>query len=82
MPDDVAIEARIPSELDEALARLASARRKRKSTLVREAVAAYVESEREFEAAVEEARADARAGRLVDHADVMREIRQLLASKR
>jgi predicted transcriptional regulator len=82
MPDDVPIEARIPAELDDALARLASARRKRKSTLVREALTAYVQSEREFEAAVEEGRADVRAGRVVDHADVMREIYQLLESKR
>jgi predicted transcriptional regulator len=82
MPDDVAIEARIPAELNKALTRLASARRKRKSTLVREALAAYVQSEQEFEAAVEEGRADARAGRLVDHVDVVREIRQLLESRR
>jgi predicted transcriptional regulator len=82
MPDDVAIEARIPSELNEALTRLASARGKRKSTLVREALAAYVQSEQDFEAAVEEGRADARAGRLLDHADVVHEIRQLLESKR
>jgi predicted transcriptional regulator len=82
MPDDVAIEARIPADLNDALARLASARRKRKSTLVREALAAYVQSEQEFAAAVEEGRADVRAGRVVDHADVMREIRQLLETKR
>jgi predicted transcriptional regulator len=82
MPDDVAIEARIPAELNKALTRLASARRKRKSTLLREALAAYVRSEQEFEAAVAEGQADARAGRLVDHDDVIREIRELLASKR
>ena len=82
MPDDVAIEARIPSELNDALARLASARGKRKSTLVREALAAYVQNEQEFAAAVEEGLADARAGRLIDHADVIREIRQLLDAKR
>jgi predicted transcriptional regulator len=82
MPTDVAIEARIPADLNDALARLASARRKRKSTLVREALAAYVHSEQEFAAAVEEGRADVRAGRVVDHADVMREIRELLETKR
>ncbi|HEV2336864.1 MAG TPA: ribbon-helix-helix protein, CopG family [Stellaceae bacterium] len=82
MPSEVAIEARIPSELDRALTRLASARRKRKSTLLREALAAYVKSEQEFETAVEEGRADARAGRLVDHDEVLREIRQLLESTR
>ncbi len=82
MPNDVAIKALIPPELDKALTRLASTRKKRKSTLLREALAAYVKSEQEFETAVEEGRADIRAGRLVDHADVVREIRQLLASHR
>ncbi|TMJ78188.1 MAG: ribbon-helix-helix protein, CopG family [Alphaproteobacteria bacterium] len=82
MPDDVVIDARIPAELDEALSRLASARRKSKSALVREALAEFVLSEEAFAAAVEEGLADARAGRLVDHDEVMREIRQLLHKKR
>ena len=82
MPDDVVIYARIPAELDEALSRLASARRKSKSALVREALAEFVLSEEAFAAAVEEGLADARAGRLVDHDEVMREIRQLLHKKR
>ena len=82
MPDDVAIKARIPAELDDALTRLASARGKRKSTLVCEALREYVLSEEAFAAAVEEGRADIRAGRLVEHADVIGEIRELLASKR
>ena len=82
MPDDVVIDARIPAELDEALSRLASARRKSKSALVQEALAEFVLSEEAFAAAVEEGLADARAGRLVDHDEVMREIRQLLHKKR
>ena len=82
MPDDVVIDARIPAELDEALSRHASARRKSKSALVREALAEFVLSEEAFAAAVEEGLADARAGRLVDHDEVMREIRQLLHKKR
>jgi predicted transcriptional regulator len=82
MPSDVAIKALIPPELDQALTRLASTRRKRKSTLLREALAAYVKNEQEFEAAVEEGRADIRADRLVDHGDVVREIRQILAPHR
>ena len=82
MPDDVVIDALIPAELDEALSRLASARRKSKSALVREALAEFVLSEEAFAAAVEEGLADARAGRLVDHDEVMREIRQLLHKKR
>ena len=82
MPDDVVIDARIPAELDEALSRLASARRKSKSALVQEALAEFVLSEEAFAAAVEEGLADLRAGRLVDHEEVMREIRQLLDKKR
>jgi predicted transcriptional regulator len=82
MPNDVAIKALISPELDQALTRLASTRRKRKGTLLREALAVYVKNEQEFEAAVDEGRADIRAGRLVDHADVVREIRQILASHR
>jgi predicted transcriptional regulator len=82
MPNDVALDTRIPSELDEALGRLASARGKSKSALVREALAEYVLSEEAFAAAVEEGLADARAGRLVEHEEVVREIRELLASKR
>jgi predicted transcriptional regulator len=82
MPDDIAIEALIPAELNEALARLASARGKSKTTLVREALSEYVIGEQAFEAAVEEGRADARAGRLVDHDEVLAEIERPLASKR
>lgn len=82
MPDDVVIDARIPADLDEALSRLASARRKTKSALVREALAEFVLSEDAFAAAVEEGLADAREGRLMDHDGVMREIRELLESKR
>jgi predicted transcriptional regulator len=82
MPNDVVLDARIPAELDEALSRLASARRKSKSALVQEALAEFVLSEEAFAAAVEEGLGDLRAGRLVDHDEVMREIRQLLDKKR
>jgi predicted transcriptional regulator len=81
MPDDVAIEARIPAELDDALARLALARGKRKSTLVREALTEYVLSEAAFAAAVEEGRAAVRAGDVIDHEEVIRQIDALLAEK-
>jgi predicted transcriptional regulator len=39
-------------------------------------------SQKAFEAAVEEGRADVRAGRLVDHDEVVGEIERLLAPKR
>jgi predicted transcriptional regulator len=82
MPNDVALETLIPTELDEALGKLAAARGTSKATLVREALADYVLSEEAFAAAVEEGRADVRAGRVVAHDDVMREIRELIDSKR
>lgn len=82
MPDDIAIEARIPQALDEALGRLALARRKSKSSLVREALDAFVRGEDEFAAAVEEGRAAARAGDVVDHDEVVSEIDALIAPKR
>jgi len=82
MPNDVALETLIPTELDEALGKLAAARGTSKSILVREALADYVLSEEAFAAAVEEGRADVRAGRVVAHDDVMREIRELIDSKR
>jgi predicted transcriptional regulator len=80
MTDDVAIEASISPELNEALARLASARGARKATLVREALAAYVRSEQEAAAPVEQGQAAAGAGK--PQVDVVRGIRQLLQSKR
>jgi predicted transcriptional regulator len=75
--DDVAIT--IPAELDEALRALATAQGKSKTALVRDALAEFVLNEQAFVAAVEEGRAEARAGNLIDHEDVMREIDALLA---
>ena len=80
MPDDVAIA--IPAELDRALGELAVARGQTKARLVREALAEFILSEQAFIAAVEEGRAEARAGDLIDHDEVMREMRDLLAAKR
>ena len=81
MADDVAIEARVPPELDEALGRLALARGISKPELVKEALADFVLGEAAFAAAVEEGRAAARAGDLIDHDDVMCEIDELLLRK-
>lgn len=74
MPNDVAIEARIPVELDEALARVASATGKSKSSLLCEALSVFVSNEEQFIIAVEEGRAAARSGRLMDHDEVVRDI--------
>jgi len=81
MPNDIPIVTQIPAELDEALARLASARGKSKANLICEALAEFVMSEEAFAAAVEEGLADVDAGNVIAHDEVMREIRDLLASK-
>ena len=82
MSDDVAIEARIPAALDDALARLASSRGKTKSRLVCEALADFVLSEEAFAAAVAEGRLAADAGDLIDHDEVMRQIDALLTREK
>ena len=79
MANDVVLETQIPAELDETLARLAAARGKTKSRLVRDALAEFVVSEEAFAAAVAEGRAAVDAGDLVDHEEVIRQIDLLLA---
>jgi predicted transcriptional regulator len=82
VPDDIEIEARIPQMLDEALGRVALATGRSKSSLVCEAVTAFILSEDEFIAAVEEGRAAARRGDLMDHDQVIRDIKGLITPKR
>ena len=85
MANDVAVSPMISAELDEALARLAEARGVPKAALIVEALSEFVfyeEADAEFAAAVGEARADIRAGRVVSHDEVVREMDELLARKR
>jgi predicted transcriptional regulator len=85
MANDVAVGPVTPAELDEALARLAEARGIPKAALIVEALNEFVtaeEADAEFVAAVEEARADVRAGRTVPHGEVVREMEERLARKR
>jgi predicted transcriptional regulator len=82
MRDDVAIAAEIPAELDDALTRLAAARGASKAELVREALQHFIRSEDDFVAAVADGLADIRAGRIVDHDDVIQDIRDMLAHER
>jgi len=84
MANDVGVGPMIPAELDEALARLAEVRGIPKAALIVEALSEFVfyeEVDAEFVAAVEEARADVRAGRVVSHDEVVREMGELLARK-
>lgn len=85
MANDVAVGPTITAELDEALARLAEAHGVPKSVLIQEALIEFVtaeEADAEFVAAVEEARADIRAGRFVTHEEVVRQTVEILARKR
>jgi predicted transcriptional regulator len=82
MAEDVALDTRIPAELDQKLTQLASERRKSKSKLVREALAQFVLTEEAFAAAVAEGRAAVDAGDVIDHEEVMRQIDALLAEKK
>jgi predicted transcriptional regulator len=82
MPDDIAIEARIPRALAEALGRLASATGKSRSSLVCEALTVFILSEDEFIAAVEEGRAAARSGDLIDHDQITHDIDSLITPQR
>jgi predicted transcriptional regulator len=85
MANDVAVGPVIPAELDEALARLAEARGVPKTALIVEALSEFVfaeDADTEFAAAVEEARADIRAGRFVSHDEVVRQMEEHSARKR
>ena len=62
--------------------RLAIATGNSKSCLVCEALGAFISSEEEFILAVEEGRAAARSGQLIEHDEVARTIDELLASDR
>jgi predicted transcriptional regulator len=82
MAQDVNLDTQIPAKLDEKLSRLATARGTNKSRLICEALAEFVLSEEAFAAAGAEGRAEVDTGDLIDHEEVMREIRQLLAAHR
>jgi predicted transcriptional regulator len=72
MLKSITIGARISPQLDASLARLANFTGRPKSWHLCEAIRAYVAGEQDFIAAVKEGLADARAGRVVDHAAVVR----------
>ena len=72
MSKSVTIGARISPKLDASLDRLAQATGRPKSWHLCEAIQSYVRNEKEFIEAVKEGLADMRAGRIVDHEDVVR----------
>jgi predicted transcriptional regulator len=70
----ITIGARISEQLDRDLRTLAVATGRSKSWLVAEALKSYVETEKEFIAAVEEGIKAAEEGRVVDHETVVAEL--------
>jgi predicted transcriptional regulator len=72
----VAVGARIEESLDADLERLADATGRSKSWLIADALRSYVENERQFIEAVREGQADYEAGRVADHATVVRDLRK------
>lgn len=70
---------RLSPETKEKLERLGDATRRSKSFLAAEAVTAYVERELEIVEGIKRGLADVEAGRVVPHAQVMKEARQIIA---
>jgi predicted transcriptional regulator len=68
----VTVGARISPKLDAGLERLALLTGRPKSWLLCEAIESYVASEKEFISAVQEGLADMRAGRVLEHEQVVR----------
>ncbi len=75
-PKSIPVTVRIPATLNAKLEQLAQATRRSKSWLAAEAIGAYVATEADYLAAIEEGRTAAREGRLVAHSKV----REWLAS--
>jgi predicted transcriptional regulator len=79
MTANTTMTIRISSEIKEKLGRLASDTRRTRSFLAAEAVAAYVDRELEIVEGIKRGLADVDAGRVVPHAQVMAEARQIIA---
>lgn len=81
MKKSVLLSARISPKLSADLARLAKDSERSKSRVVTEALQAYIESEAEFEASIEQARKDFKEGRVKGHSAFMAELRKKYVKK-
>lgn len=81
MSKSVTIAARVDSDLDGELERLAEAAGRSKSWLINEALRSYVANEQQFLAAVEEGKQALRAGRVLDHATVVAAFERISSPK-
>ena len=71
MTKTITIAARVDSDLDGDLERLAAATGRSKSWLISEALRSYVANEQQFLAAVEEGKQALRGGKTIDHKTVV-----------
>lgn len=78
MTDSTTLTVRLSADTKAQLAKLAGTTRRTQSFLGAEAIAVYVQRELAIIEGIERGRADVRAGRVTDHADVSREARSLI----
>jgi len=81
MPKDVSIAARIDSDLDVRLRKLATATKRSRSWHVAEALRGYVAAEQEFLAAVAEGQRALADGKIVGHAEVKKRFQRRLSRR-
>ncbi len=82
MADSTTLTVRLPSETKDRLADLAGRMRRTSSFLAAEAIADYVARELAVVEAIEQGRADMRAGHVTPHDQVAREARAVIAAAR
>jgi len=82
MSKSVTLAARVDSDLDAELTRLATATGRTKSWLITEALRSFVANEWQFLAAVEEGKRAVREGRVVDHKTVVAAFDRIIAPAR
>ncbi|EIM72646.1 hypothetical protein A33O_18409 [Nitratireductor aquibiodomus RA22] len=76
------VTIRVRPDVKEKLDRIAAGTRRSKSFLAGEAVAAYVDRELEIIEGIKRGVADAEAGRVVSHEQVMADARQIISEAR
>lgn len=81
MTKSITIAARVNSDLDSELERLAAATGRSKSWLISDALRSYVASERQFLAAVEEGKQALRDGKTLDHATVVAAFERIVSPR-
>ncbi len=81
MTKSITIAARVDSDLDSELERLAAATGRSKSWLISDALRSYVASERQFLAAVEEGKQALRDGKTLDHATVVAAFERIVSPR-